>query len=720
VRRLAGRLDEPLGAGTPRNRLMIPLTVIVLLVGLFFLPSGPGDLSDAFAQTPSPSGFTIELINPGESVEADPVSGPDDGPGNEVSDKPESLPAGQTGDSVYHLVAWVNQVPPGASVEFKVQSTADGSTEQNLGTGTQVGGSTGDTFEKFWNPPDTDDEFDVRAVLFSSGVEVARDEETADVNTSGSATPPSQNEPLGETVEINYPINGGPIGFFTPTGTDVPVTVLDVKFSDGATTIDVFYTVSAPGTEAEWKNCGDSEDVDDAADGVRCTLQDGDQPAAVRAVAARVSDGVDLLTTPQVDESPDSGDVHRAFPYVQTPGSVTLAPTSQGKVAGNCSDVITATVLDTQNRKIPGVNVDVHAKGPTDQLQFDDGEGDSHPNQPPDKGHTAPDEPARNCEDGGNANEQGEHEVALPDIDTKHIESVDGTNDAGAFLFQLFSPDAGTAQATAFADTDDDDLFCSEEKSGNASVDWSAASPPPGGTSPTGLPADTTSCPSPSPTASPTTTPSPTQTTTASPTSSPTGGGTPRTVTLISDDDKVNAGATVNLSGQIVSSDQSCEDDEFIRIRRRVHGTTTFKELTTAQTAADGTFEADVKVNANADFVAFAAGHDQCADDTSDPVQVLAKVKVTAKSNFSGVPKGEKVKITGSVNPDHDGTKVILQRKKSGVFEKVESDKLNKQSKFEFVLTVNWNGKRIFRVKWKSQDENHEAGKSDNVPVRAT
>jgi hypothetical protein len=712
LRRLEGMLG--VGATAPKSRFagMVPVLIgFVTLLLIFAL--GPSDLDDALAQSPSPtSGFSIQFINPGEPVQVGTTPGI--GPGSEVSDKPENMPAGQTGDSLYHLVAWVNQVPASASVEFKVQSKAGGSVEQNLGAGTQVGGASGDTFEIFWNPPDsTDQDFFVRAVLFSSGSEVARDEETVTVNTANSSGPTDpNNEPQSETVEINYPLNGGALGFFTPTGTTVPATVVDVKFSGGAT-IKAYYTVSLPGTEPAWKECG-SESVSAAADGVRCTLKDGDQPTAVRAVGARVDDA-DVLTTPTVSEVPDSGDAHRAFGYVQFPSSMTAAPDIQGKVAGSCSDVIITTVLDSQGRKIAGVNVDVHAKGPTDQLLFDDTGGNSDTHKNPDKAHAFT-ENTRDCEGSGQSGQQGEHEVGAPDIDTKHIESTAGTSDAGTFKFQLFSPDAGTTQATAFADTDDDDLFCSEEKSANASVNWSAASPPPGGSSPTGLPSETTNCPQPTPTPSPTTTGSPTST--ASPTTSP--APTARTVTLSADDNKVKSGKTVKLFGQVVSSDSSCEDDEFVRIRKRKHGTTRFKELDTAQTDPDGSFQKNIKVKASADYVAFAPAHDNCAEASSDPDQVLAKVKVSADANDHRVPTGDNVRITGAVNPDHDGTKVILQRKKGRKFVKVDSDKLNRRSQVEFVLTVDWNGKRVFRVKWNSKDKDHESGHSDNVTVRGT
>src|SRR5687767_15927541 len=65
------------------------------------------------------------------------------------------------------------------------------------------------------------------------------------------------------------------------------------------------------------------------------------------------------------------------------------------------------SVLDQNNKKIAGINTDVHAKGPNDALLFDTANNDE--SQPPDKAHAAP-EAGWDCDAGEEAGEQGQHE----------------------------------------------------------------------------------------------------------------------------------------------------------------------------------------------------------------------------------------------------------------------------------------------------------------------
>src|SRR5688500_1822779 len=160
--------------------------VVILCVGVLQLVSMSVGGGTALGQgSPSPSGseFRIQFLNPSA------------GTSRELSTKND----GQ--NTTYHLVAWVNKLPPDATVERKYK--ADGANnEVSLGTGTLVGS---DTFELHTGlngvPNETADEDTynpatgvtrgntgtLKAVLFSGPGEVARDEEAVRVNQ---ANPP--------------------------------------------------------------------------------------------------------------------------------------------------------------------------------------------------------------------------------------------------------------------------------------------------------------------------------------------------------------------------------------------------------------------------------------------------------------------------------------------------------------------------------------------------
>jgi Ca2+-binding RTX toxin-like protein len=196
------------------------------------------------------------------------------------------------------------------------------------------------------------------------------------------------------------------------------------------------------------------------------------------------------------DAEDDAGDAHRVAPYYQSPTTLVLDQSSENNAAvGNCSSVFTATLTDQFNRPIANANMDVHAKGPSEDIAFDNGSVASA-NRAPDQGtHTT--EAARDCSTDPPvaAGQQGEH-VSPTDLDVKHVESAltAGTTDAGKWSFQLFSPATGVTDFVVWSDHDDDDTFCSLEKSASGTIGW-------GGTAGTpALTAETPTCASPSPT----------------------------------------------------------------------------------------------------------------------------------------------------------------------------------------------------------------------------
>jgi hypothetical protein len=716
-------------AGAVAARTLLSLFVIFGMA-VFFLPTSPLGNTGAHAQTtasPTTSSPTINFLNPSSHSKV-------------ISDKQET---GASGPS-YHLVAWVRNVPTAPLVEFKYQvGTAQ---ESTIGTATATPGSA-DTFEYNWNIPSNnpqtnnipDGEITLKAILYSNNgaTEVARDQETVTLNQTGDVSEGAPNEDppsseAAETVEITYPVNGGPVGFYNRQ------TVIDVIWSQtstgtpasgsqqtpGADEISVFYTKTPPGIEPTWIACGTAEATNaDAGDGVRCALTSNDQATQVTGVAAVARDTETTQTGPvpsPADETEtvnESGDAHRALPYTQVATTVAFTTGSGQQVSAGtggdfpCSNVITTVVRDQAAHKIAGHNVDVHATGPTDQLQFDSST-QSDPQQNPESNHSGS-ESAYSCADGTQSGFQGQHEVANSP-DPKHEESAaQGTSDSGTFKFKLHTDAGGTTQFTAFADIDNNDLRCSSEPSSAGSVGWNQPAPTPTSASP-----DQTSCPAPSasPSSSTTTSASPSgsSTSTASPSSSP---GTSRTTGLGASDNEVDAGTTITLSGQVISSNTSCEDNEFVRIRRRVHGTDTFENFRSVTTDAEGKFESSFEATNSADYQAFAPSHDTCADSTSEPVTVLARVTVSITVDEFRPKRGSTVHFSGKVEPNHDGTRVVLQRKKNGSWVKVKRDTLDAQSRYSFAIVADWRRDRLFRVKWIQGDSDHEEGRSQKVKV---
>ena len=470
--------------------ILIGLVAAIMLFVLF--ASGPKfGLSVAQSQTTSPPAptYRVEFLNPSGT-----------GHSEIASDKPDGV------DDAYHLVAWVNQLPSNPSVEFRYFDPSQ-NREVLIGVGTQTG--IPDTFDIKWQIPDHLQESDhpidgedltLYAVLFSGTTEVDRDTENDiflnQADPDPESDPSDLSEDAAQTVEIQYPLDGGAWGLFTPRDR-ATAGVLDVSVSEGTNWVRAVYSVSQPGQEPAWTTCG-TEYVDDTENGLRCTLSSSHKGSQVTAVGAIANDAPDdPIDGPFYDSSfDDSGDAHRVQQYEQVPGTLSLDATTQDNApVGGCSRVFTATLVDQFGIRIVNANLDVHARGPSDELAFDDGTTASANKRPDGTGHAT--EPARKCSANppSSSGQQGDHDSPTGN-DTKHIESAAaaGTNDAGQWRFQFYSPVAGITEFVIFSDVDDDDLFCSTEKSASGSVGWGQ----PAGTSTLG--SETSSCPSPSPT----------------------------------------------------------------------------------------------------------------------------------------------------------------------------------------------------------------------------
>jgi hypothetical protein len=534
----------------------------------------------------------INFLNPSETSS------------NELSAKSDGV------DTTYHLVAAVRDPNlPQPSVIFQFENERS-NIETTIGAGTRVG--TTDTYEFDWNLSGVGDgTYLLKAVYFSGSTEVGRDEDEVVVNNAGEEDPilPTDDE-QAETAEFVYPENGGMLGFFTTgSGASIATTaVLEVSLSEAASSVIAYYSITEPGQEPVYIECGDADPTppeENSATQVQCTLEEPTSPSAVTAVAAVAIDAAD---DPLLMTITESGDGHRVTGYTQVPTDVTLDPATQTQAVNVCAQVITATVVDQEDRSVSGVNVDAHAQGPTDNLFFDDNDtsgNNSSSSKPPDMNH-ATDEAAANCESAESppprGGTQGQHENPDPSVpggspDVKHIESRVGTNLDGEFKFQLTSGDSGGTQITAWADTDGNDQRCSEEASGNASIGWAVFAPTPATVTADG---DGDPCPTPTPSASPSTSTSPSASpsTSPSPTTSPTPdpSGDRRIGKFSGNKTRVHRGRFVRFTGRVFADEEACSNRVKVKFKKKVRGKPGWRLVSTKDTDTNGDFAFKSKV----------------------------------------------------------------------------------------------------------------------------
>ncbi|MDQ4125032.1 MAG: hypothetical protein M3134_05465 [Actinomycetota bacterium] len=524
-----------------------------------------GDTSPQPGPTPTAGTPQIEFVNPSKYSQ------------------PETLSIKPDENGTYHLVAWVNEAPADAVVEFEIAGPGSGQNFRPIGRATRVDEV---TFEYFWDltyPQEAgggqvnNGAYTLRATLYSSappspspsaspsgspsGTPSATPSGTPSATPSGTPTSPEpsptgvrvldtddeavQVDRTAETAEITFPRNAGQLGWYdpdTPGGGRRAGFTIDVVTSEGADDVRVYYSTSPAGSEPSWTTCEQQITVSKTqrTHRIGCTAEAGSggtNPLTdVNAVAAVALDATTTGPTPgspscQVTQpvplncstptvpgsttvSTESGDAHTiSATYEQDATSVGVTSPA-GPAARNTCQELTATVKDQAGREIWRANVDVHATGPSDDLQFAVTEN-THPFKAPDGGSHEP-EFAFDCGQGRNTSsrDQGVHPAPFPEDDTHHIESTtgatsgsergeastqQGTDVDGRFTFALRSPVNGTTNVTVWADEDDDDLNDARNAEGNldptvdpqanTTITWTTPSPSsisPTGTRPTG------------------------------------------------------------------------------------------------------------------------------------------------------------------------------------------------------------------------------------------
>ncbi len=394
---------------------------------------------------------------------------------------PSPMAAGQVpelsdkGGNAVHLVAWAREIPSSPLAEFDIAGTAGTLTAPHFATIDAQRVGTSDTWEGFFVIPDSfpDGTYTVTVRLFGDLQQVAEASQVVTINQH--AVPPPD---PADTVEMTWPNNGGSLGFFTPK--DKPTnTVITAVATSGTDQVRALYTNSVPGETPEWKKCGSGAPGEGGVTTIRCTLAEGDTPASVTAVAA-VANQTPRPASPD-PAADDASDAHRIASYVQTPSFVEMNPQSVQAESGKCQ-LVTASVFDQLGRAIAAVNVDTHAYGPSDQLTFATFDttpftNTTHAYKAP-EGHVSEKSTIRCSDKTQIETKQGVHRL-IGTPDRMHIESVNGTDNNGSFVFALFSPSSEGTNVTAWADVNDDDSQALSEASGQAQIGWDVAPPPP-------------------------------------------------------------------------------------------------------------------------------------------------------------------------------------------------------------------------------------------------
>ncbi|MDQ4024227.1 MAG: hypothetical protein M3217_01885 [Actinomycetota bacterium] len=516
ISRFRKSIELPAGDRRIAARMTLALVAAVLCLVLVLAGASMGVTGSFVSAQPSPSGSpsggggetpTIFFLNPNASATPDsdvrepsadgppPTEDPTEPPYPRISDKFDGV------DEAYHIVAVVHNAPSDAFVELYFQPDTGGN-EMTIGQMTPLPGSD-DAYEFLWEIPEAPffGYGTMRVRLYDQTAEgfeeVANDELRVRVQQrttdgfgfpEGPSGPPIDpvNEPRvpeAETVEILWPSDDGPLGFFKTSGPDTlwrawvngtTSPALDEPTSTGATQVWMFYSVSPPGERPEFVHCGTFNSSTGGPEGAEqwagnCILAGAARPSQVTAVAAVATQNQSRSTdAPQY--SMESADAHTVQPYVQSPDEMkidVLTSTTGGfalrrrrAADTNCLTYL-VRVTDQFDRPVQGANLDVHLRGPTDQVEFanDTTSADASSGfKAPDKGHLSK-ESGRNCDSiGSSRGEQGDHNVPGGN-DFKHRESTLGAGvsggasiGGGGWRFHLFSTTPGITEITAWVD----------------------------------------------------------------------------------------------------------------------------------------------------------------------------------------------------------------------------------------------------------------------------
>lgn len=408
-------------------------------------------VSPAAAQTPPPAPDgppSIALVNP--SAGYDPKLDPTGAEPPKVSDK----------QTPYQVVAWTSFTPQNALVELTLVYP-DG-TEYTIGLMERVGEH---AWEYLWDIPDTlpGGEAMLTAYLYdvpySGAVEIGSDTVAVEMRHASSVNTPDDPAP-DETIELLDITPGGPIGFYKPPGGQWRTGIV------GRTTVaqvpgrvEAFYSITPTGQKPVFRKCGVAKppafNAQDQRTHVVCTLALDDVPSKVTAIAAVVESTSDV--SGQFAFNQEAAVAMPVDPYYQDPQKATLSLTQWARRLPDGCVGFSAFVLDPLGQPVVGANVDAHAVGPNDQMNFASG-GEAIEAQGP-EGHPSVSRTATCGSATENATgQEGRHRIPGA-ADEVHRESATGTGVSlipgvrtGEWRFALRATDPGFTDVVAWID----------------------------------------------------------------------------------------------------------------------------------------------------------------------------------------------------------------------------------------------------------------------------
>ena len=139
------------------------------------------------------------------------------------------------------------------------------------------------------------------------------------------------------------------------------------------------------------------------------------------------------------------------------------------------------------------------------------------------------------------------------------------------------------------------------------------------------------------------------------------------TLTISADKSSLKFGGSVTLSGKLGGSNASGKS---VRVEADEYPLSSFANAGTATTNATGDWSLVVKPNANTRYRASSGKTD------SPTVDVMVRPAITLKLSDRTPKRGQRVRFTGKLCPEHDTVAIELQRKTSSGWKKVASPAL--------------------------------------------
>ena len=184
-----------------------------------------------------------------------------------------------------------------------------------------------------------------------------------------------------------------------------------------------------------------------------------DEPVANEAAVREADDDLPEPTEPKADIRAQ---------WLGQPATLSFTPRTDSAPVGECNKYTIRA--RSGNTPLPNVNIDVHASGPNNDLDFCDPEGGGSPRR-------APDQPSGDTAHQHEDDHESSHKSSSPDVpEVQHTEGE--TDDDGNFTIGITSTGTGSTQLTAWIDGEvgeDNDVQDSGEVSATASKSWAAS-----------------------------------------------------------------------------------------------------------------------------------------------------------------------------------------------------------------------------------------------------